>query len=305
MNTRHCVLAVLLACALLVSGTASAGTDRYCDPFLFPSSRLGNFVGLDVDPVFARPYNSRLPTQNFLGVSGEFLTGKKSSFRLTFGQAQDQSEWRNFGFFQDIRAELKSRMYSSPHAWVSWFLDMEWARFTNYLGLMYVPVGETSSARGAYNYTTHSYASIVKMKDGTLVHSTQEALSFTMAFSNGFLIANHLNFEYYFGFKYGAIDAGHSAYWKKYATLEVPIAFRVSWMVIPNGHADLEFRTPVQLGVIDKIDARVYADMSVGWRHSFFDRLFVGGAFFWGLNHMGDAGRDKGGLIMTAKYLFF
>ncbi len=278
---------------------AAHATDRgYCDPFLFPSSRMGFAAGGEFSPVFARGnplprvLSPDIPTQTFAGFYAQ-VGGEESAITLRGGRWSRVPSWllypkeayRLSGAFswnlhqpfQRAGLEIKSRSGDFPRSWSTTVFDLDYRHFI---------------------------LSIANQSES--LHSLQ----WLLADAFGFTIADRVSLEFWLGLAFLVPKADESEGWKKWLTIAFPMAGRVSVQVIRGGHVDLEARWPLTIGPLDPPEELgvsrgfgVQADMALGYRHVFAD-FQVGGAVVFALNRWDDFGRERVWLVLTGQYQF-
>ncbi len=277
---------------------AGHATDRgYCDPFLFPSSRMGFAAGGEFSPVFARGNPFRvlspdMPTQTFAGLFAQ-AGGDRFAVTLRGGRWSRVPSWllypksanRSSGAwswnlhqpFQRAGLEMKVRTSTSPVSWSTLVFDLDFRRF------VFSIAGKSAAL---------------------------PSLQWLLAEAFGFTMADRVSIEFWLGIAFLVPAADESAGWKEGLAISFPMAGRVSVRVVPGGHVDLEARWPVSVGPMDPPEdsatsrsAGIQADMALGYRHV-FGNVQAGGAVVFALNRWDDFGREKAWLVLSGQYQF-
>lgn len=273
-------------------------TDRgYCDPFLFPSSRMGFAAGGEFSPVFARgnPFgvvSPDMPTQTFAGLFAQ-AGGERFAVTLRGGRWSRVPSWllyptsanRSSGAlswnlhqpFQRAGLEMKVRTSTSPVSWSTLVFDLDYRRF------VFSVAGQSA--------TLHS-------------------LQWLLAEAFGFTMVDRVSLEFWLGIAFLVPAADESEGWKEGLAVAFPMAGRVSVRVVPGGHVDLEARWPVSIGPMDppknsaaSRSAGIQADLALGYRHVFGD-VQAGGAVVFALNRTDNFGREKAWIVLSGQYQF-
>lgn len=277
---------------------AGHATDRgYCDPFLFPSSRMGYAAGGEFSPVFARGNPFRvvspdMPTQTFAGLFAQ-AGGDRFAVTLRGGRWSRVPSWllypksanRSSGAlswnlhqpFQRAGFEMKIRTGTSPVSWSTLVFDLDFRRF------------------------------VFSIADKS---ATLPSLQWLLAEAFGFTMADRVSLEFWLGVAFLVPAADESEGWKEGLAVSFPMAGRVSVRVVPGGHVDLEARWPVTIGPMDPPEdseasrsAGIQADLALGYRHV-FGNFQAGGAVVFALNRFDDFGREKAWLVLSGQYQF-
>lgn len=285
---------------------AGHATDRgYCDPFLFPSSRMGFAAGGEFSPVFSRgnPFKvlaqdmptlpvadpfPDMPTQTFAGLFAQ-AGGDRFAVTLRGGRWSRVPSWLLYPKgaipwrgalswnlhqpFQRAGIEMKIRTSTSPVSWSTLVFDLDYRRFS-------------------------------------VAGLSADSLQWLLAEAFGFTMADRVSLEFWLGIAFLVPEADESDGWKRWLAISFPMAGRVSVRVVPGGHVDLEARWPVSIGPMDppwdsgaSRGAGIQADMALGYRH-LFGRFQAGGAVVFALNRWDDFGRERAWLVLSGQYQF-
>lgn len=293
---------------------AGHARDRgYCDPFLFPSSRMGFAAGGEFSPVFARgnPFkvlSPDLPTQTFAGLYAQ-AGGERFGVTIRGGRWSRVPSWliyptgkaRTDGVaswnlhkpFQRAGLEIKVRTSASPVAWSTLVFDLDYRHLV---------LSETTT----WLVVVHGD----DLDDGPSDSRNLHSLQWLLAEAFGFTIADRVTLEFWLGIAFLIPEADASDGWKRGLSIAFPMAGRTSVRVVDGGHVDLEARWPLVIGPMSPREgsawsraAGIQADMAVGYRHV-FDEFQVGGAVVFALNRFDQFGREKVWLLLTGQYQF-
>jgi len=279
---------------------AHATDPDYCDPFLFPTSRMGFAVGGEFSPVFVRgnPFRGvagaapALPTQSFAGFFAQAGSDRFAA-TLRVGRASRVPSWLLYPSgdyrlsgaaswnlhqpFQRAGLEWKARTHRAAFAWNTILADLDYRRF------VFSVAGQSEALNSL-------------------------ELSFSDAF--GFTIARRVSFEFLLGIAVLVPKADDSDGWNHGTAIAFPMAGRVSVRVVEAGHVAVEARWPLTIGPLNPPEntvwsraAGVQADLAVGYRQ-ILGNVQVGGALVFALNRTGEFGREKVWLLLSGQYQF-
>jgi hypothetical protein len=263
-----------LVCA---AGHVRAAESSYGEPFLFPSSRLGNYVGMEYTPT-SREGDS---DETDLGMSAQFLLGANTGLELDMGRQSAKPAIDAVHFYDQYALTLKSRATTST-SWRTFFFGADYRK--------YKPVYVSSSYYGGST---------------TIEGDTAHGMQFWFGWGFGYILRAVMNLEFFIGAQYFASDVGESDAWGKYANVAIPIVARFSYRVFGDGHVGAELRLPFRLGIIDDIDLTVPTDLALSYRHVLWKKLVLGLAMPFAVSRTGDYGREKIGGIFTIDYNWY
>ncbi len=249
MRPAKILPAVLLAAVAVCAPTDLLAYDEgYCDPFLFPSSRLGNYIEIE-GGVVETDWGDILP----FGARLQLATSPGSSVSFVFGRNTAYPVYAPAGLTEHLGFEIKTKSGQLDDRWSSVVFHFD----VRMPSVKYAGQDATSDdvsygpSFGDDPSLYHEYRDFF----GSDAETDDEKTAWGMGiFGLGVQIGGvprggSVAVEGHFGFDmaFANISRGPQS-----LRLMASTGFRVSTMVAPGLHLDAEFRMPIYIGKLIK-----------------------------------------------------